>query len=230
MAKTVKSEDLSNFKLDSMSKRIRAVIDTNKDEEGHDLGFGNDIRDIYDEMCKDGLLFAFIFHDKDIDKDGVLKRRHLHLVFECPTRRRVSYYIKHLALMFGVERSQVQVEVSNNLDWDIQYLIHKNNAYKYRYDFKDIVTNMPLNELQERMSTVVHQEITAKGILDVVKSCRTKTSVILKLGIGNANIYKSIIDSYCRDGWLGYDLKDDSQKEYVLMQNGLTKEEFDSAS
>ena len=61
MAKTVKSEDLSNFKLDSMSKRIRAVIDTNKDEEGNDLGFGNDIRDIYDDMCKDGLMFAYIF-------------------------------------------------------------------------------------------------------------------------------------------------------------------------
>lgn len=224
MAK-VKSDN-DNFKLDSMSKRVRAVIDTNKDDNGNDIGFALTMKDIYDELCKDGYLFAYIFHDKDIDNNGVLKRRHLHLVFECPTRRRLSYYIRHLSSMFGVESSQVQVEVSNNFDWDIQYLLHKNNADKYQYDLCDIVTNMPYNELQERLTTVVHKEITAKGIFDIVKSCRTKSSVIFKLGIGNANIYKNIIDTYCRDGWLGFDLKSEGEQDFILSQNGMKREEF----
>lgn len=221
--KTVQSEDLNNFKLDSMSKRIRCVIDTNKSDNGDDLGFGYDMQDIYDELCKDGYLFAYIFHDKDVDKDGVLKRRHLHLVLECPTRRRVSYYIKHLALMFGVERSQVQVEVSNNFDWDIQYLVHKNNADKHQYDERDIVSNIPLSELQERLLTVVHKEVTAKIIFDIVKSCKTRTMVIFALGLGNSNIYKAIIDAYIRDGWLGYDLKSADQQQWVREQNNYVE-------
>ena len=219
MAKQVKSDDLNNFRLDNMSKRVRCVIDTNKDENGNDLGFGYDMSKIYDELCKDGYLFAYIFHDKDTDNDGVIKRKHLHLVLECPTRRRVSYYIKHLAMMFGVDRSQVQVEVSNNFDWDIQYLIHKNNPEKYQYDGTDIITNMSRSELDERMLTVVHKEVTAKFIFDTVKSCKTKSQVIFRLGLGNANIYKSVIDTFVRDGWLGYDLKSNEAKDIINERN-----------
>ena len=223
--KTVQSEDLNNFKLDSMSKRIRCVIDTNKDEKGNDLGFGYDIKDIYDELCKDGYLFAYIFHDKDQDKDGVLKRRHLHLVLECPTRRRVSYYIKHFSEMFGVERSQVQVQVSNNFDWDIQYLLHKNNPEKTSYDIGDITTNMPLHELQERLFTVVHNTITNKGILDVVRSCRTKSMVILKLG-ETAQFKNYAIDAFIKDGWLGYDLMSKDRQQWIREQNNVSEDEL----
>lgn len=219
MAKQVKSEDLNNFKLDNMSKRIRCVIDTNKDENGNDIGFAYSLSSIYDELCKDGYLFAYIMHDKDFDDKGVIKRKHLHLVLECPTRRRVSFYIKHLALMFGVERSQVQVEVSNNFDWDIQYLIHKNNPDKYSYDESEIVTNMSRSELEERLLTVVHKEITAKYIFETVKACKTKSQVIFRLGLGNANIYKSIIDTFVRDGWLGYDLKTPEAQGFVNERN-----------
>ena len=226
MAKSVKSEDLQNFKLDSMSKRIRCVIDTNKDKDGNDLGFGYAMEDIYDELCKDGYMFAYIFHDKDTDKDGCLKRRHLHLVLECPTRRRVSYYIKHLAIMFGVERTQVQVEVSNNYDWDIQYLLHKNNPDKYQYCFDDIKTNMPLSELQERLLTVVHKEVTAKVIFDIVKSCKTRSMVVFKLGLGNANIYKAIVDTFIRDGWLGYDLVDAERQQWIRDQNNYEESDL----
>ena len=221
MAKQVKSEDLQNFKLDNMSKRIRCVVDTNKDADGNDVGFGFPLEKIYDELCKDGYLFAYIMHDKDCDNNGVLKRKHLHLVLECPTRRRVSYYIKHLAIMFGVERSQVQVEVSNNFDWDIQYLIHKNNVEKHPYDPSEIVTNMSSNELDERLMTVVHKEITAKYIFDTVKSCKTKSMVIFRLGLGNANIYKSIIDTFVRDGWLGYDLLNEEGQNIIQERNHI---------
>lgn len=226
MAKSVKSEDLQQYKLDTMSKRIRCVVDTNKDEDGNDLGFGYELSHIYDELCKDGYLFAYILHDKDFDDKGVIKRRHLHLVLECPTRRRVSYYIKHLSIMFGVNRTQVQVEVSNNFDWDIQYLIHKNNPDKYQYDVSDIVTNMSVNELQERLLTVVHKEITAKFIFETVKSCKTKTMVIFRLGLGNANIYKSVIDTFVRDGWLGYDLKSEDQQEFVRERNNYSEDDL----
>lgn len=224
MAQIVRSDDLTNFKLDSMTKRVRCVIDTNKDSQGNDLGFGYTLKHIYDELCKDGYLFAFILHDKDFDDNGVLKRKHLHLVLECPTRRRVSYYIKHLALMFGVDRSQVSVEVSNNFDWDIQYLIHKNNSDKTLYDVTEIKTNMPISELEERMLTVVHKEITTKFIFDTVKACKTKSMVIFRLGLGNANIYKSIIDTFVRDGWLGFDLKSDDGKAYILERNNTNSD------
>lgn len=226
MAKQVKSDDLNNFKLDNMSKRIRCVVDTNKDENGNDLMFGYPLQKIYDELCKDGYLFAFIMHNKDCDDKGVLKRRHLHLVLECPTRRRVSYYIKHLALMFGVAREQVSVEISNNFDWDIQYLIHKNNPDKYQYLPTDINTNMSESELNERLLTVVHKEITAKGIFDIVKSCKTKSMVIFRLGLGNANIYKSIIDTFVRDGWLGYDLKSENAQEMIRERNCYSEDDL----
>lgn len=226
MAKTVKSDDLQNFKLDTMSKRIRCVVDTNKDAQGNDLCFGYDLHHIYDELCKDGYLFAYIIHDRDNDDKGVIKRRHLHLVLECPTRRRVSYYIKHLSLMFGVQRTQVQVEVSNNFDWDVQYLIHKNNPDKYQYDVSEITTNMSVSELEERLLTVVHKEVTAKTIFEIIKSCKTKSMVIFRLGLGNANIYKSIIDTFVRDGWLGYDLKSPDAQEFVRERNNYSEDDF----
>lgn len=223
MAKQVQSDDLQNFKLDTMSKRIRCVIDTNKDDAGNDLGFGFKLSNIYDELCKDGYLFAYIMHNKDYDEKGVLKRPHLHLVLECPTRRRVSYYLKHLSIMFGVQRTQVQVEVSNNFDWDIQYLIHKNNPEKYQYDVNEIVTNMSQSELDERLLTVVHKEITAKGIFEIVRSCKTKTMVVFRLGLGNASIYRPIIDTFIHDGWLGYDLKDEQAQEFVRERNNYAE-------
>lgn len=191
-------------KLDSMTKTCRCVIN---------FPLKRKIEDICDDLSAYQYVYALIVHDKDVDNQGVLKTKHIHLVFECPKRHRVSFYIARLSEYFGCERNQVSVQVSNSFDGDIQYLIHKNNAHKYQYPVNAIKSNMSKEELDERLVRDIHKEVTALYILSIVKTCRTKTDISLKLGIGIYNLYYKIVDDYIRDGWLGYDLRVHTEEE-----------------
>lgn len=184
-------------KLDTMTKTCRCVIN---------FPIKRKLDDICDDLSANQYVYALIVHDKDIDNNGVLKTKHIHLVFECPKRHRLSFYIARLSEYFNVERNQVSVQVSNSFEGDIQYLVHKNNANKYQYDVKDIKTNMSCDELQDRLMRDIHKEITARYVFEVVKSCRTKTNIIEKLGLGIYNLYYKAIGDMINDGWLGYDL------------------------
>lgn len=203
----------SEFKLDSMTKTCRCVIDMPfyKADKTRQKDF--DLDEITDELKKNLFVYALIVHDKDTDKEGVLKKKHVHLVFECPKRHRLSYYLNRLTEMFNVGRDLISIQVSNSFDGDIQYLIHKHNEDKYQYKVTDIITNMSKEELDERLRVDIHKEITSVYLLDVVKNCRTKTDIQLKLGLGIYNLYYKCIDDFIKDGWLGYNLREHTEGE-----------------
>lgn len=196
---------MSEFKLDSMTKTCRCVVNFPfKDGKPNDI-FLSRIKKGLDELSSNCYQYASIIHDKDIDNDGVLKIKHLHLVFECPKRHRLSFYLNRLSEYFDIPKELISIQVSNSFDGDIQYLIHKNNVDKYQYDVKDIMSNMG-RDLDIRLMTEIHKEITAEYIFDIVKNSKTKTNIILKLGLGNYHLFAKVVDDFCRDGWLAYDL------------------------
>lgn len=191
-------------KLDTMTKTCRCVIN---------FPFRRSMLDAFDDLSANNYQWVAIVHDKDVDREGVLKTKHLHLVFECPKRHRISFYINRLIDYFGVVANQVSVQVSNSFSGDIQYLIHKNNADKHQYSVDELYTNLSQQTLKEHLIADIHKEITAFYVLDVVKNCRTKTDVISKLGLGVYNLYFKAIESFINDGWLGYDLRNHTEGE-----------------
>lgn len=197
------SEEIKT-KLDSMTKTCRCVIN---------FPFKRNLLDALDDLSANQYQYACIIHDKDVDRSGVLKTKHLHLVFECPKRHRLSFYINRLTEYFGVEPNQVSIQVSNSYAGDIQYLIHKNNNDKFQYPVSAIKSSYSLDRLNEYLTVELHQEITAYYVLETVKSCRTKSQVIMRLGLGVYNLYQRAINDFINDGMLGFDLRVHSEGE-----------------
>ena len=203
----------NEYKLDSMTKTCRCIIEVPfyKADKTKYKDFDLDL--ITDELKSQLFTYALIVHDKDTDKDGVLKKKHIHLVFECPKRHRLSYYLNRLTEIFNVDKDLISVQVSNSFSGDIQYLIHKNNSDKFQYNVNEIVTNLSKASLDDHLVVDIHKEVTASYVFDIVKSCRKKTDIILKLGIGTYNLYYKIIDDFVKDGWLGYNINNHTEGE-----------------
>lgn len=82
-----------------------------------------------------GLTYCYCLHDKDVDKDGELKKAHIHviLVFDGPTTYNV---VKELTDRLNGPIPQPV----RSLRGMIRYLIHADNKNKYHYDRDDIVS------------------------------------------------------------------------------------------
>lgn len=91
-----------------------------------------------------GLTYCYKLHDKDVNKDGELKKAHIHvlLMFDGPTTYNV---IKEIT-----ERLNSPMPIpARSVRGTIRYLIHADNKDKYQYNREDIVSVGMDQEIEE---------------------------------------------------------------------------------
>lgn len=101
------------------------------------LGYPESMPENWEELVEDELVpFACILHDKDADKNGELKKAHIHGVAQwgAPTTEAVA---SSFAQACGFV---AKVKPAKNPPAAVQYLTHLNNPNKYQYPFEAIKT------------------------------------------------------------------------------------------
>ena len=78
--------------------------------------------------------YAYCVHNKDVDKDGNLKKEHIHVVVDRLSLKQV----KQLSVCCGSSDYAEQVRSEKKM---FEYLTHENNPDKYHYSVDDIVTS-----------------------------------------------------------------------------------------
>jgi hypothetical protein len=123
-----------------------------------------DIDKINIEKIKQGLNkesvrnYAYIFHDKDKDKEGNLIRPHIHIAL----RLKYPYETKYISEWFGVKEQYIEKCKSNWVGM-LSYLIHKNKEEKYQYKDEEVISNFDWKEEIEKNNGSRLSEIV-KGI------------------------------------------------------------------
>lgn len=80
---------------------------------------------------------VYIKHDKDIDKNGKLKKEHYHLIFNF-SRGPITLRTVKITIL-GLDENRYVKVLSKSWQKNLQYLIHKNNNDKYKYNLDDVV-------------------------------------------------------------------------------------------
>lgn len=98
-----------------------------------------ELKDIIKNAKKDSRTkeIVYIKHDKDVDETGDLKKAHYHLLFNFSRGPITLRTIKKSIL--GVEEDRYVKILSKSWQKNLQYLIHKNNDNKFKYNLDDLV-------------------------------------------------------------------------------------------
>ena len=78
--------------------------------------------------------YAYILHDKDINEDGNTKAPHFHLYIR---------YSNALTLnSMSNKFDGAHIEKPNNKEYCLQYLIHRNDPEKFKYNSDNVISNI----------------------------------------------------------------------------------------
>lgn len=112
--------------------------------------------------------YAYIIHDKDIDKNGNLVRKHIHIV----VRLKYACESKYIADWFKVKEQYIE-KCKSNWAGMLSYLIHKNALEKYQYPESDVISNFDWkkevnknNRLKEIIEKIGNGEIREFNFYD----------------------------------------------------------------
>ena len=139
--------------------------------------------------------YFYIFHDKDTDDNGELKKPHYHLRIESNKRIRKSTLLNMLNERFNTDG--VQIEKCENLISSVQYLIHLNDADKYQYDIDEVHTNN-----KDRLELLINSKPQNKatddeienGLIDLILECNySLVALYYRLGASKMAHYLSLI-------------------------------------
>lgn len=137
--------------------------------------------------------YAFIKHDKDIFDSGELKHVHYHIVGNAKYKSRLSTHLNRIVDCFELSNAfGVEIDKYQSLIGSIQYLIHKNDKDKYQYDIKQIVSNIPSDELETIIESV-NDCLSFDRLLAVVSSSTSKIEIMREIGINNYRLYRMCI-------------------------------------
>lgn len=86
------------------------------------------------EILPDFKFYAYIFHDKDKDDDGNLKKKHLHCFI-----RNHPLTLSAWSNKLGIPENMLEIPRSYRAC--ARYLIHADQPDKYQYDINQVVSN-----------------------------------------------------------------------------------------
>lgn len=180
--------------LDTQCKSFNVVLNV----PNNFSNFEKSLEMLNESLSRNTMFYASIKHDKDTDKNGVLKTLHYHYVITCASRKRISTMLYFIADSLGYSDSSIdlintiQVDKCDSVPLSIQYLIHKNNSDKYQYDSKDIVTNYSDKDLQDYL-LFESQEITTRYLYDLIISGKSDVEIMFIIGVGRYHLFKGCI-------------------------------------
>lgn len=156
-------------KLEQQSTSFDIVISNN------DLKINNDILNLF--LSKYGCLYAFINHISDNDFN------HYHVVLIFEKRKRFKQILNGLADGLNVDVNSISICDVMDLTKCIQYLIHKNNPDKFQYNRNSIISNLPIDYLNELLdSDFIPTLIKDLHLIEYVKTMNNLQLMVL-LGV-----------------------------------------------
>lgn len=155
----------------------------------------NDILKSLKVWCENNCqLFAFILHDKDILENGEKKINHIHLVALMKTnRKRLSTILGDLASFVGLNTFAISIDKMSDIVGSLQYLIHKNNADKYKYELTQVITNISTGEMATYMASD-SKSMSIEYLIGVVESNRSKIDIMRIVGLTYYHLYRHVIN------------------------------------
>lgn len=155
----------------------------------------NDILKSLKVWCENNCqLFAFILHDKDILEDGEKKTNHIHLVALMKTnRKRLSTILGDLASFVGLNTFAISIDRMSDIVGSLQYLIHKNNADKFKYELSSVITNISTGEMATYMSSD-SKSMSIEYLIGVVETNRSKIDIMRIVGLTYYHLYRHVIN------------------------------------
>lgn len=124
-------------------------------------------------------MLAYIVHDMDVDKSGVLKKPHIHWVGQ-----RSACTLDFVATSLGIPENDI--EYCRKFKRSIRYLAHKDSPGKYQYDVCKIETSFDLTKyFDDDYSNDMLDEIVDFIFLDECTSFASLYAFCSRKGIQN---------------------------------------------
>lgn len=138
--------------------------------------------------------YAYIKHDKDFNKEGVLKTPHIHLlIWNYQTRTRFITMINLLSVELNTNPLAISIEKIVSLNGSMQYLLHKNDIDKTQYDINEIQTNISIDDLQLYLNTK-NDALTFDRLYTLINVNKCDLcKIINELGLSYYRAYRPVI-------------------------------------
>lgn len=153
------------------------------------------VSDIIDGVSSYGFIYYACLHNKDLDKNGELKRAHLHIVIVSMKRLRVKQLLNYFIDLCGTNHENIQIDEIVSLVASVQYLLHINDCNKYQYPRCELLTNRESDAdaiLIENPST---NELTTAILIDFIFNQElSRFELISAIGIGKYQHYRHTIN------------------------------------
>lgn len=132
--------------------------------------------------------YFIILHDKDIKEDGTPKTKHWHLIITTISRISQANILGILFDNLEVPLNCISVEGARNLTNCIQYLVHKNQEQKFKYETDLIETN----NKQLLLSELAKKQLTKEEIIKALEDCYTMEDFIKNTNLDTAKNYRAL--------------------------------------
>jgi hypothetical protein len=154
-----------------------------------DKNINESLRDKLDLLqCK----YAFIYHNKDINDNGELKKAHYHIIIYEHKRTYCSTILNKLVELLGVNPLAITIDKCVDIQGAIQYLIHKNDKEKYQYNELDIVSNIDNDELINIL-TSENNSLSIDRLIQICFEERNRINIMRRIGLGYYHLYRNVI-------------------------------------
>jgi hypothetical protein len=115
--------------------------------------------------------YALILHDKDLDKDGNVKKPHYHVVLSLKNAQWCTAIAKEL----GITPNYIQ-QIRNE-ESALEYLIHFNDDSKHQYTVDDVKGSMQRKLVQYINKSDVSEGDKVGLMIEYIQSFGTKISI-----------------------------------------------------
>lgn len=167
-----------------------------------------------EKIKKEQEYYAYILHDKDIDKDGNLKKPHYHVIVKFQNAHYKTPFCKDL----NVEENLV--ECADSIKASLLYLIHWNNHDKIGYDLTEVHGPM-FSSLQKYLQAENEvEDERVMSIYELIYSCKyiLKYSELFRLICDNG-----LYSDYRRGYSIIKDIIEEHNSQYCFTQDRLPK-------
>lgn len=135
-----------------------------------------------------------INHDKDITKDGEIRRSHLHIVLKLKTKITKNGLLRKLAILLEIDKARISAQITRSQDLMIRYLMHMDNKDKEPYPPFAVLTNREdiLNNAIKGESE--REDLTAENlILTIERLGGNRLRIMGEIGLKNYTRYRGTI-------------------------------------
>lgn len=159
--------------------------------------------DVFRMFC-DGYAkeYYIIFHNRDINTEGQFKTPHLHFLIDTSgvsDRKRLSTHLTNIANALKIDTLCISIDPWRLYESAIQYLIHKNDNTKVKYNSSEIITNQTKNYLDLILNKECSDSITIEQIINLCRQYKSISIIYEKLGLKNSKLYRNVIYDVFRE-------------------------------